>query len=132
MEQAVNIFTGEDQVTNLFCCVCGSKDQGKLMVAPDRCTYERLGGIVCDDCCQACDYHGGCTERLAGLRRPMLQPAKDEAPLPIDSMERAFHAWYEFRRNQKRLVAFDNFDWLFRIATAKWDAYSLARRVGSV
>jgi hypothetical protein len=44
-------------------------------------------------------------------------------------MERAFSAWMEFKRNPARMVAFDYFDWLFRIAAAKWDVYALDRRV---
>lgn len=132
MEQAVNIFTDECQVAaGLFCCVCGSEEQGKLMVAPDRCTYERLGGVVCDDCCRACEYHGGCAERLAGIKRPQLRTGECEIQCPFQSMDRAMSAWAEFRRNPANRAAFDNCDWASRVASAKWEAYALNRRVSS-
>jgi len=129
MEQAVNIFTGEDQVTNLFCCVCGSEDQAKLMVAPDRCSYDRLGGIVCDDCCRACEYHGGCAERMSGLKRPHAQPLQCEVQCPFQAMDRAYYAYMTFRRNPSNRAAFDNCDWAMKVSSAKWDAYALDRRV---
>jgi hypothetical protein len=129
MEQAVNLFTGDDPVTGLFCCVCGREEQASLMVSPDRCTYERLGGVICDDCCRACEYHGGCAERLAGIRRPESRRPRPQVPCPFQAMDCAFDAWLAFRRDPGSRAAFDNCDWLLRVASAKWEAYALDRRV---
>lgn len=130
MEQAfVNMFTGEDQVNGLFCCVCGSEYQANLMVVPDRCSYERLGGVVCDDCCCACEYHSGCAERLSGLKRPHRKHLHQEIQCPFHTMDSAYNAWLAFKRDPSNRAAFDNCDWLLRVASAKWEAYALDRRV---
>jgi hypothetical protein len=129
VEQAVNIFTGDVQVNGLFCCVCGGENQAKLMVVPDRCSYERLGGVICDDCCRACEYYGACAERLSALKRHQSKQPHPEVPCPFHTMDTAYNAWLAFRRDPTNRAAFDNCDWLLRVACAKWDAYALDRRV---
>ena len=49
--------------------------------------------------------------------------------IPQHHIEQAFSAWFDFKANPGSHSAFDDFDWVFRVAAVKWATYALNRRI---
>lgn len=51
--------------------------------------------------------------------------------VPKQQLDLVVAAWADFKRAPSDQTKFDSFDWMLRVAMAKWEAYSLNRRVAA-
>ena len=49
--------------------------------------------------------------------------------VPVDSIEAAFVAWFDFKSNPGSWDAFERFDWSMRVAAIKCETYAMNRRI---
>jgi hypothetical protein len=51
--------------------------------------------------------------------------------MPTEHLDLVMKAYEDMRRDPSNHVKFESFDWVFRVAVARWEAYSLARRIAA-